>query len=235
MRFPNVDFKKVSLLFATLILTFALGSGMNQAFAGQGIQSLLTSWFDSKKEASIQQIDLEITSEKERLMAELKEVVSADIKRADAELAQFTEDEINSHVSQLQSYANELMKSLHFDNSEERAKIKANLDAAFAEAKSLIDNAVTAKPPTSPVGEGKGKGKGKEKGNGNNDNQGNNQGQDNAHISNTKENLKQENKLMKANKEHETTDSADTTNITTVNTEEDDEGSSSDSDNNSRD
>src|SRR5690606_18806039 len=83
MKNQYTSIKKVGIICVVLLLTIALGNSMNKAFAGQDIQSMLMSWFDSKKNSSIEQIDQAITTEKERLMVELREAISAEIQRAD--------------------------------------------------------------------------------------------------------------------------------------------------------
>ncbi|MBD7984554.1 hypothetical protein H9649_08180 [Sporosarcina sp. Sa2YVA2] len=156
----NTNFAKIGMLCTILLLTIAIGSGMNKAFAGQNIQGLLTSWFEGKKDTSIEQIDQAITSEKERLMAELKDAISEEIQRAEAELDQFTADETALRVSMLQSYAAELMGNLNINNEAEQAAITANLDAALQQAMFLLNGSISHTPslpepvpPSKPVEE----------------------------------------------------------------------------------
>lgn len=149
MKLPNISFKKVCILCAVLLLSIALGTGMNKAFAGQNIQSLFTSWFITKKEASIEQIDQAIASEKERLMGELREAIREEILRADAELAQFTAEETALRVKMLQDYAANLLGGLQIDLSDEKAAIIADLDAALAEAMAQLDYYSKTTPPVS--------------------------------------------------------------------------------------
>ncbi|MFD1205917.1 hypothetical protein ACFQ38_12535 [Sporosarcina contaminans] len=149
MKLPNISFKKVCILCAVLLLSIALGTGMNKAFAGQNIQSLFTSWFITKKEASIEQIDQAIASEKERLMGELREAIREEILRADAELAQFTAEETALRVKMLQDYAANLLGGLQIDLTDEKAAIIADLDAALAEAMAQLDYYSKMTPPVS--------------------------------------------------------------------------------------
>lgn len=144
MKVLNISLKKVCFLCAVFVLTLALGTGMNRALASQNIQSLLTGWFDTKKDASIRQMDQEITSEKERLMVELREAIKIDMQRADEELAQFTTDETALRLSMLESYAEELIKDLAIDATTEKAEVIANLDAALVKAKAQLDSSITA-------------------------------------------------------------------------------------------
>ena len=157
MKVPNTSLKKICFLCAVFVLTLALGTGMNKAFASQNIQSLLTSWFDTKKDASIEQIDQAITSEKERLMVELRESIKIDMKRADAELAQFTADETALRLSMLQGHAKELIEGLHVDSKAEKETITANLDAALVKAMAQLDSSVTVNPTVSAPKPAKGK------------------------------------------------------------------------------
>lgn len=147
MKSRNMSLRKVLLISAVLLLSIALGTGMNKAFAGQGIESLLTSWFDSKREASINQMDEAITSEKERLMEELREAIRMEMQRSDAELAQFTADETALRLRMLQEYAANLIGGLHIDLTSEKADIIANLDAALAEAMAQLDSSIIVSPP----------------------------------------------------------------------------------------
>ncbi|MGG0670377.1 hypothetical protein ABE073_17830 [Lederbergia citrisecunda] len=147
MKLPETNFRKVLSICAVLLLSIALGAGMNKALAGQNIQSLLTSWFDSKRDASINQIDEAITSEKERLMEELREAIRMEMQQSDAELAQFTADETALRLSMLQEYAANLIGGLHIDLTAEKAEIIANLDAALAEAMAYLDSSIIVPPP----------------------------------------------------------------------------------------
>lgn len=155
MKFLDSSFKRIGFLCAVLLLSIALGAGMNKALAGQNIQSLLTGWFDSKRDASINQIDEAITSEKERLMEELREAIRMEMQQSDAELAQFTADETALRLSMLQEYAANLIGGLHIDLTAEKAEIIANLDAALAEAMAHLDSSIIVPPrPISPPAAG---------------------------------------------------------------------------------
>lgn len=157
MKVPNTSLKKVCFLCAVFVLTLALGTGMNKALASQNIQSLLTSWFDTKKDASIEQIDQAITSEKERLMVELRASIKTDMKRADAELAQFTADETALRIRMLQDHAKALIEGLQVDSKAEKATITANLDAALVKAMAQLDSSITVNPTVSEPKPAKGK------------------------------------------------------------------------------
>lgn len=157
MKLRNTSLRRVLLISTVLLISIALGTGVNKAFAGQGIGSLLTSWFDSKREASINQMNEAITSEKERLIGELREAIRLEMQRSDEELAQFTANETALRLSMLQDYATNLIGGLYIDLTAEKADIIVNLDAALAEAMAHLDSSIVVPPQVSipnPSGEG---------------------------------------------------------------------------------
>ncbi|QUW21229.1 hypothetical protein JSQ81_15645 [Sporosarcina sp. Marseille-Q4063] len=126
--------KRILIVVGALFLSISIGSGVKSAFAGQDINSVLTNWFNAKKTESINQIDKAITNEKELLMAELKKGLQTEIQLAEDELAQFTQDEIALRVDRLRSYADDLLRNMSIDNSDEQAKIAATLNAIYEQA-----------------------------------------------------------------------------------------------------
>jgi len=127
------SFKKIGLLLGALLLTIGLGSGMNNAFAGQDAGSSLINWFGIQKTNSEQKISSAITAEKTRLMGELKVALQEEKQRAKEELASFTEKEKQKRTIALQEYADSLIANMTTDLTEEKETIIAELDAEHSE------------------------------------------------------------------------------------------------------
>ena len=125
----NFSLKKIGLLLGALLLTIGLGSGMNNAFAGQDAGSSLINWFGAKRTASEQDISGAITAEKNRLMDELKISMQQVKLEAEEELAAFTEKEKQERTKALQEYAAELKANMEINLTEEKQAIIAELDA----------------------------------------------------------------------------------------------------------
>ncbi|MCG3088279.1 hypothetical protein [Sporosarcina cyprini] len=163
MKKTNETLKRVLLLSAVLLVTVALGSGMNKVWANQDIQSLLTNWFHGKKTESIQQLEQAITSEKELLMEELRAALQEEMKKAEEELARYTEEETAKRVQELQDYAAGLMANIQIDTTTKKAEISADLDAALVQAMGQLNGSggvctpKTTPPTPAPIpGEGQG-------------------------------------------------------------------------------
>ena len=136
-------FKRILIVIGALYLSFSIGSGVKSAFAGQDINSLLTNWFTAKKTESINKIDEAITTEKDLLMVELKKGLQTEIKLAEKELVQFTQEEIDLRLNGLRNFADELLLNMSFDNSDEQAEISATLNAIYEQALEQMKIATT--------------------------------------------------------------------------------------------
>src|SRR5690606_25216900 len=158
MKNQYTSIKKVGIICVVLLLTIALGNSMNKAFAGQDIQSMLMSWFDSKKNSSIEQIDQAITTEKERLMVELREAISAEIQRADSELAQITAAETALRVEMLRSHTADLIAGLDMYDTAEQEIIIVNLNYALQQGIDLLNGTISDFTPLLPPMPGGGSG-----------------------------------------------------------------------------
>ncbi|MBO0588888.1 hypothetical protein [Sporosarcina sp. E16_8] len=140
------SYKKIGLLLGALLLTISLGSGMNRAFAGQDVGSSLINWLGAKKTVSEQEISEAITSEKNRLMDELKIALQDEKNRAEEELAAFTEDEKLKRTSALREYAATLKENMKTDLTEEKEAIIADLDAQYNQTVQELNKPTSIKP-----------------------------------------------------------------------------------------
>ncbi|QTD40819.1 hypothetical protein [Sporosarcina sp. Te-1] len=154
MKKTNNKLMKACLLTVVLLVTVALGNGMNKVWANQDIQSLLTNWFQGKKTESIQQIETAIHSEKELLMDELRAALQEEMRKAEEELTRYTEEETAKRVQELQNYAADLMANIQIDTTARKAEISADLDAALAQAMEQLNGSgvcVPSETPPTPV------------------------------------------------------------------------------------
>jgi len=150
----NISFKKIGLLLGALLLTIGLGSGMNNAFAGQDAGSSLINWFGAKRTASEQEISGAITVEKNRLMDELRISMLQVKKEAEEELVAFTEDQKQIRTSELQKHAATLKANMKIDLTKEKEAIIADLDAKQKQAiEDLEKPGAPIKPTPTPEAE----------------------------------------------------------------------------------
>jgi len=140
--------KKIGLLLGALLLTIGLGSGINNAFAGQDAGSSLMNWFGAKRTASEQEISGAITAEKNRLMDELRISMQQVKQSAEEELATFTKDEKQKRTIALQEYAAELKANMKIDLTKEKEAIIAELDAEHKQAIEALENPAAPTKPT---------------------------------------------------------------------------------------
>lgn len=127
----QLTLKRLLIVLGALFLSISIGSGVKSAFAGQGIQSLLTSWFEDQKTESINQIDKAITEEKDLLMVELKKELQAEMKQVDEALTQYTNKEIEQRINGLRKYADELLTNMQTDHKGDNKEVSASLDAIY--------------------------------------------------------------------------------------------------------
>ncbi|AMQ07731.1 hypothetical protein [Sporosarcina psychrophila] len=145
------SFKKVGILLGALMLTIGLGNGMNMAFAGQGIDSLLATWFASEKDKAIEDIDRAIEEEIASLSKELKVAVEKEKQRAEEDLAAFTIKEKDLRTRALKEHAATLKAKIEIDLTKEKEAIIAELDAKQKQAIEDLENpAVPIKPTPKP-------------------------------------------------------------------------------------
>lgn len=144
------SFKKVGILLGALLLTIGLGNGMNMAFAGQGIDSLLATWFESEKDKAVEGIDKAIEEEIASLSKELRVAVEKEKKNAEEELAKFTEDQKQIRTSELQDFAATLKANIKIDLTKEKEAIIAKLDA---KQKQDIEDLKKTSTPIEPIPE----------------------------------------------------------------------------------
>ncbi|WP_040227241.1 hypothetical protein [Bhargavaea cecembensis] len=135
-------FQKRLVLVIGFCLCVMLGSGVGTAMAGQDAGTMLENWFNGKRSAAVSEIDLAITSEKERLMGELRLKLNESIGAADAELTSFTEAEKSRRVQALRDYAASLMAGIGNGNADwDKASYLADVDKAVNKAIQEINKA----------------------------------------------------------------------------------------------
>lgn len=142
--------KRLKLLIGTLFLGIVIGSSLNIAFANQDIQSMLTNWFDNQKTNSIELIESAVTTEKEKQLQRVKKQVEKEVSNAERELKQFTNKEKKQRVKTIKKYANELIKGMETDTSEDQTEITNELDSIVEKAINQMNNVKSTATPTQP-------------------------------------------------------------------------------------
>lgn len=125
---------KVKLLFGTLFLSIGIGSSISVVFADQDIEGILTNWFNNQKTKSIETIENAIMSEKEIQMQRLKEELQIEMKNAEKELEQYTEQEKEQRINSLKLHTDKLIKGIKIDNTKEKEKIIEKLNIISQDA-----------------------------------------------------------------------------------------------------
>lgn len=138
MWYKNGVSRKALILLFAFILMFTLSGGFSKAFADQDIQSRLTDWFENRKNESINEMDKAITSEKNRLMDQLRLELQLEMQRAQAQLARHTAAETAQSIKELEKYAAELASGIHVSNEAEKEAVSSSIDTALEDAKALI-------------------------------------------------------------------------------------------------
>lgn len=132
-----------------LLLVVIVGGSINVVFADQDIHSLLTNWFNKEKDDSITELEKAISVEQDVQTERLKETLQKEITEAQAQLHTFTENEIDKRVHQLQSHADELIKSVSIDNADEKNRVTQELEAILQEAQQKMGTVNVEKKPIS--------------------------------------------------------------------------------------
>lgn len=132
------------------MIIMVASSGVQRAFADQSLQGRLISWFDDRRNESIREMDQSFTTEKNRLMNQLRMELQLETQRAQAQLAQHTASETADSIQQLQQYADQLSATIHFSNDSQKAAVSSSIDKALENAKALIQGAAVV-PVVPPV------------------------------------------------------------------------------------
>ncbi|MDQ0269152.1 hypothetical protein [Cytobacillus purgationiresistens] len=105
--------KPIKLVAGLLFCVLMVSSSVSIAFANNDIESMLTTWFASKKADSIASIEKAVATEQEKQTIRLKEEVRVKIAEADKQIQQTTQTEIDLKVQELKRYTDELINSYH--------------------------------------------------------------------------------------------------------------------------
>ncbi|WP_078382525.1 hypothetical protein [Sutcliffiella halmapala] len=123
------------LSVGALFICILIGGSMNIAFANQDIGSLLTSWFDKKKNESITRIEETIAIEQEKQTSRLKEELQVKLKDSEQKLKEFTDTEIEARLLELKRYTDELIQNTEFSSEVDKEEFLVELDTIVELAK----------------------------------------------------------------------------------------------------
>lgn len=118
-----------------------MGGSFTAVFADQDINGLLTSWFQQKKDESIEKIDAAILAEQQQQTKRLEEALKVEIAKAEQRLDEKVENEILERTKALQQYSNQLIQSMKESKTKELDQaILSELDQIVQEAKAKMEN-----------------------------------------------------------------------------------------------
>jgi hypothetical protein len=129
----------ITLVFISAILL--LSDNAKSVFANQDIQMLLTSWFEKKSENTMASMEEAISVEKEIQMSKLKEEVSKNLAKADKQLEEFSEREIEKRNAELKRYTAELVQEAVFDTEEQEEAFLQEVDGIIWQTKMKLEEA----------------------------------------------------------------------------------------------
>ncbi len=127
--FLQVFFRKRRILFITLLLTGTfLFLQVQPAIAGYDLEAVLRSWFDKKQLEAIEKIDAAINHEKEKQIERIQSYIKKEMTQVEAELAAFTDAEIEKRVARIKEYADEIILHNEFNDEKKKGDILKELD-----------------------------------------------------------------------------------------------------------
>lgn len=119
----------LKLLIGVLLLSGTIVGNIGVAFADQDINTLLTSWFSKKGQESISSIETAVSTEKEQQKIRLKEELQSELANSAQLLQQYTEEEKQKRILELQQYADKLIEEMKLENNQaEKQRIAADMD-----------------------------------------------------------------------------------------------------------
>lgn len=130
-----------------LFICILIGGSMNSAFANQDIGSLLTSWFDKKKNESITRIEDTIVTEQEKQTSRLKEELQVKLNDSEQKLKEFTDTEIEARLLELKRYTDELIQQTEFATEAKKEEFILQLHTIVELAKQQMDEIVEQRVP----------------------------------------------------------------------------------------
>lgn len=127
--FLQVFFRKRRILFITPLLTgIFLFLQVQPAIAGYDLEAVLRSWFDKKQLEAIEKIDAAINHEKEKQIERIQSYIKKEMTQVEAELAAFTDAEIEKRVARIKEYADEIILHNEFNDEKKKGDILKELD-----------------------------------------------------------------------------------------------------------
>lgn len=111
---------RVFIVSFIMISAFIFIGTFNHAFANTNIQTLLTSWFEGKKDDSITSLEEAISKEKDIQMERLKAEIARQLSAANKELEEYTAVEAEKRKLELRQYTEELINSFELDQEEQQ-------------------------------------------------------------------------------------------------------------------
>ncbi|WP_042462232.1 hypothetical protein [Neobacillus dielmonensis] len=130
----------LKLLIGVLLLSAVMVGHIGVAFADQDINSLLTNWFNKKGQDSVSSIEKAIAAEEEQQKLRLKEELQTELADSAQLLDQYTQEEKQRRILELQQYADKLIEDMKLENNQaEKARIAAEMDKEVQKAIKAMD------------------------------------------------------------------------------------------------
>lgn len=137
----NSDLRWKSVVRKTLIIFFLLiGFTIHVTFANTDMQSMISSWFDTKTDESIKKIEEELNQVKQQQVERLQTEIRSQMDIVDQELQILLDQQITERSSELEQYADEIIHDIEISPNNTNEELQTEMDAIIIQAKEDMDS-----------------------------------------------------------------------------------------------
>ncbi|WP_419892930.1 hypothetical protein [Oceanobacillus kimchii] len=136
----NSDLKWKSVARKTLVIFFLLiGCTIHVTFANTDMQSLISSWFDTKTDESVKTMEEELNRVKQQQLERLQMEIRSQMDTVDQELQILLDQQIMERSSELTQYADEIIQDIEISPNNINQELQIEMDAIIIQAKDDMD------------------------------------------------------------------------------------------------
>ncbi|MCT1578248.1 hypothetical protein M3E13_00730 [Oceanobacillus kimchii] len=136
----NSDLKWKSVARKTLVIFFLLiGCTIHVTFANTDMQSLISSWFDTKTDESVKTMEEELNRVKQQQLERLQMEIRSQMDTVDQELQILLDQQIMERSSELEQYADEIIQDIEISPNNINQELQIEMDAIIIQAKDDMD------------------------------------------------------------------------------------------------
>lgn len=136
----NSDLKWKSVARKTLVIFFLLiGCTIHVTFANTDMQSLISSWFDTKTDESVKTMEEELNRVKQQQLERLQMEIRSQMDTVDQELQILLDQQIMERSEELEQYADEIIQDIEISPNNINQELQIEMDAIIIQAKDDMD------------------------------------------------------------------------------------------------